>query len=366
MGRFGVHKVTACVVSCVTVPPFVPTPRRRFAARVAGATAVLVLAGVSTAAAAQPGATLRKQAHALDTSAHRALFDLYSIDARLQEARARLAALNVQAAQLRDEQVQLERRLVATRHTLAISQQHLGDNLSTLYKQHGVSTLAVVLGSESLDDAVTRLDDLAHVADESRAYVAASVDARARLETLRSELQQRRASLHHSLVDARRNATALAGARSARVAFVARLRRERTLALAGIRQVERQAARAARRSAELQTAAVATAPAPEPEAAAAAPVPVPTRAPAGPTLTVTTTGYSIGGHTATGMPVGWGVVAVDPTVIPLGTRLTIPGYGEAVAADTGGAIQGTTIDLWFPTLAQARAWGRRTVTVTLH
>ena len=84
------------------------------------------------------------------------------------------------------------------------------------------------------------------------------------------------------------------------------------------------------------------------------------------TLTVTATGYSLPGQTATGLPVGFGVVAVDPAVIPLGTRLTIPGYGEGVAADTGTAVQGTTIDLWFPTLADAMAWGRRTVTVTLH
>jgi 3D (Asp-Asp-Asp) domain-containing protein len=46
--------------------------------------------------------------------------------------------------------------------------------------------------------------------------------------------------------------------------------------------------------------------------------------------------------------------------------LTIPGYGDGVAADTGAGIQGTTIDLWFPTTAQAAAWGRRTVTISLH
>jgi 3D (Asp-Asp-Asp) domain-containing protein len=83
-------------------------------------------------------------------------------------------------------------------------------------------------------------------------------------------------------------------------------------------------------------------------------------------LTVVATGYSIHGHTATGAPTGWGVVAVDPNVIPLGTRLSIPGYGSGVAADTGSAVHGATIDLWFPTVAQARAWGRRTVTISLH
>ena len=81
---------------------------------------------------------------------------------------------------------------------------------------------------------------------------------------------------------------------------------------------------------------------------------------------MTATGYSLPGTTATGLPVGWGVVAVDPSVIPLGTHMTIPGYGEAVAADTGGAVVGATIDLWFPTTAQANAWGRRAVTIVLR
>jgi 3D (Asp-Asp-Asp) domain-containing protein len=84
------------------------------------------------------------------------------------------------------------------------------------------------------------------------------------------------------------------------------------------------------------------------------------------TIVVVSTGYSMPGSTATGLPVGYGIVAVDPTVIPLGTRLTIPGYGDAVAADTGGAIIGARIDLWFPTEEQALAWGWRTLTVTLH
>ncbi|HXK34371.1 MAG TPA: ubiquitin-like domain-containing protein [Dehalococcoidia bacterium] len=54
------------------------------------------------------------------------------------------------------------------------------------------------------------------------------------------------------------------------------------------------------------------------------------------------------GVTATGVVVTYGVVAVDPNVIPLGTRLFIPGYGYAVAADTGGAVKGNIIDLGFP------------------
>jgi 3D (Asp-Asp-Asp) domain-containing protein len=53
-------------------------------------------------------------------------------------------------------------------------------------------------------------------------------------------------------------------------------------------------------------------------------------------------------------------------VIPLGTRITIPGYGEGIAADTGGGVHGNLIDIWFPTMSDALAWGKRTVTISLH
>ncbi len=69
------------------------------------------------------------------------------------------------------------------------------------------------------------------------------------------------------------------------------------------------------------------------------------------------------GRTATGVPARYGVVAVDPSVIPLGTRLYIPGYGYGVAADTGGAIVGNRIDLCFDTGQQAIDYGRQPVTV---
>ena len=57
------------------------------------------------------------------------------------------------------------------------------------------------------------------------------------------------------------------------------------------------------------------------------------------------------------------VIAVDPRVIPLGTKVWVEGYGEAIAADTGGAIKGNKIDVYVPTNDQAYAWGRKSVTV---
>ena len=73
------------------------------------------------------------------------------------------------------------------------------------------------------------------------------------------------------------------------------------------------------------------------------------------------------GITAYGLQPGHGVVAVDPAFIPLGTKLYVPGYGSAVAGDTGGAIKGRRIDLGFNSYNQAMNFGRREITVyVLH
>ena len=75
------------------------------------------------------------------------------------------------------------------------------------------------------------------------------------------------------------------------------------------------------------------------------------------------------GYTATLTPVRWGVVAVDPSVIPYGTRMFIVDqdgsfvYGMATAEDCGGAIVGKELDLYMPTLSEAYDYGRRSVTV---
>ena len=69
------------------------------------------------------------------------------------------------------------------------------------------------------------------------------------------------------------------------------------------------------------------------------------------------------GLCANGMHAGYGVVAVDPRLIPLGSKLYIEGYGYALAGDTGGAIKGNRIDLGHTTFREASNVGRRRVTV---
>ncbi|MBC6316159.1 G5 and 3D domain-containing protein [Listeria grandensis] len=89
----------------------------------------------------------------------------------------------------------------------------------------------------------------------------------------------------------------------------------------------------------------------------------------GKTFTMESTAYSGGGTTATGINLTANpdlkVVAVDPSVIPLGSRVYVSGYGEAIAGDTGGAIKGNIVDVYFPNESQCYTWGRRQVTVTV-
>lgn len=82
------------------------------------------------------------------------------------------------------------------------------------------------------------------------------------------------------------------------------------------------------------------------------------------TLYLQATAYSGGGLTATGKavtynPNGISTIAVDPRVIPLGSLVEVSGYGLAVASDTGGAIKGNIIDVYFNSEAECTRWGRK-------
>jgi len=80
------------------------------------------------------------------------------------------------------------------------------------------------------------------------------------------------------------------------------------------------------------------------------------------------TAYSLRGRTASGKPVARGLIAADPRVLPIGTRVRVEAgawSGEYVVADTGGAVRGRRIDIWTPTSGEAMRFGRRAVKLTI-
>ncbi len=81
------------------------------------------------------------------------------------------------------------------------------------------------------------------------------------------------------------------------------------------------------------------------------------------TMTMSVTAYThTGNNTSTGSAPGYGTVAVNPSVIPYGTKLYIPGYGYGIASDTGG-FSPNTIDVFFDTYQECINWGRKTLTI---
>jgi len=297
----------------------------------------------------------RQQRTGVAARSQTALLSLYALDSRLLEARSELAGLRSRVDGLRLERERVQQEIEVVAGNLKASQRLLGDRLRALYEEGEPDAIAVLLGATSLDDAVTRLDELERSARQGAQAATDARDGRSKLQGLALELAARIRAVQALEAQTEQTAAALRSARARRVSYLAALSRQRRLNARQIRALDHRARQVV---AKAETVQAQTAP----TSSAGAPwVVVGAR-----TLTVTATGYSLPGRTSTGLPVGFGVIAVDPGVIPLGTRISIPGYGEGVAADTGSAVQGMTIDLWFPTLAQALAWGRRTVTITLH
>ncbi|MDQ2921498.1 MAG: 3D domain-containing protein [Acidobacteriota bacterium] len=90
--------------------------------------------------------------------------------------------------------------------------------------------------------------------------------------------------------------------------------------------------------------------------------------PLSPPTNYVATAYSLRGKTASGRMVSRGLIAADPRVLPLGSRVRLehPGYsGEYLVADTGGMIRGKHIDIWIPSSREAMRFGRRTVKLTV-
>lgn len=326
------------------------------------AATVLLLVGAAAAGADDPAFLrqdadrLRAENASLASRAQQALLDLYALESKLGRAEERVSTLERQAAALERRETAARRQLELARRDLAEAEERLAARLRALYIEGEVDPLAVLLGVQSLEQAISTLEGFDDVARQDTEILAQVRDTRAALRVALRELAERRAEVNALVAEARAAQAALVRARGERASYLAALRRQQALNSAQIDRLAGQAAAAESLSQELESGAGGGSNAPP----AAGPPPK-----SGQTLTVSATGYCLRGTTATGIPVAWGVIAVDPTVIPLGTRMFVPGYGEGVAADTGSAVKGLIIDLWFPTCAQAIQWGRRTVTITL-
>ena len=321
---------------------------------------------IPSAGLADPTERLHAKNEALAAKSRSAVLELYALEAQLERTRAELAATRRRAEAVAIRRAQVERRAEVARANVRAAQLALEERLRALYEQGESDPIEIVLGAASLSEVIAGIDGLRFAAARDRQLVAQTRLARRRLERETAALARETERLAGLAAAVAAEAASLERRRADRAAYLGSLSRERELNAAQIARLERAAVSARRRArqivpvAEVETDPVTI------EASAPAPTSLPAPVASGGTLVVSSTGYALPGRTATGISVGWGVAAVDPSVIPLGTRFTGPGYGEAVAADVGSAVRGAHVDLWFPTRAQALAWGRRTVTIVLH
>ena len=300
---------------------------------------------------------LRAENEAHATGSRSALASLTTIESRLAQANAELASFRARSQHIRAKRQAVGQELRITRGALRAAQRALAARLQTLYEEEPADVLALIIGAGSLDDALSAVETLDLAAEQDEDLLESARRASSRLARLRSNLRSKQRELDQ-----------LTAARAAAAASLADARAERLRTIASLRAASRtNSGEIAALGEQARTlTAVRTSP-PTPVVTPGAP-----SLPAGPasagvrSLTVLATGYALPGRTASGRMVGWGVVAVDPSVIPLGSRLAVPGYGVSVAADTGGAIKGARIDLWFPSVRQALVWGTRTVTVAVY
>ena len=335
-------------------------PSRPARVALAGLAVVISLLASGGAHADDPASqadALRANNTGLAAKSHQVLLRLYSLQSRLAQSAQRLEALEKRGAKLEEAQASAKSQLTIARESMTAAHSQLGKRLRQLYIEGDVDPLAVLLGAESLDDALAAFDGLNRLAEQDQDIIEELTKARAALRTAISRLAARRAELRATLDQAEAAHASLARAQAQQNAYLASLRRQQDLNRSQISKLSAQAAASEERSEDISAGGgggggAAPPPGPPPQS--------------GSKVTVSSTGYCLRGTTATGIPVGWGVIAVDPSFIPLGTRMFVPGYGEGVAADTGSAVTGAVIDLWFPTCAQALQWGWRTVTITLH
>jgi peptidoglycan DL-endopeptidase CwlO len=336
-------------------------PSRPARVALAGLAVVISLLASGGARADDPASqadALRANNTGLAAKSHQVLLRLYSLQSRLAQSAQRLEALEKRGAKLEEAQASAKSQLTIARESMTAAHSQLGERLRQLYIEGDVDPLAVLLGAESLDDALAAFDGLNRLAEQDQHIIEELTKARAALRTAITRLAARRAELRATLDQAQAAHASLARAQAQQNAYLDSLRRQQDLNRSQISKLSAQAAASEQRSEDISSGGGggggggAPPPGPPPQS--------------GSKVTVSSTGYCLRGTTATGIPVGWGVIAVDPSFIPLGTRMFVPGYGEGVAADTGSAVKGAVIDLWFPTCAQALQWGWRTVTITLH
>ncbi|WP_329604011.1 3D domain-containing protein [Clostridium hydrogenum] len=271
--------------------------------------------------------------------------------------------MNKLAAKMKDSQLQLK----ATENKLKDQQYLLQKRVRAMYMNDNSSYLQILLSSKNFSDFLSNVNTITSVMNYDNNIVSNVQTERKNLlnekESLNSENQKlmslkasNESILSNLSSDIKQEKTLLASANEKEKTLIAKQQAEAAAAAAA---KAKAAAIAAQKNSTVASSVAVTN-----VSILAGP------ASARKTISVVATAYSDNGYTSNGMqttrnPGGYSTIAVDPSVIPINSKVYVQGYGYAIAADTGSAIRGDRIDLYFPTNTECENWGARTVTVTI-
>jgi 3D (Asp-Asp-Asp) domain-containing protein len=288
-----------------------------------------------------------------------ALLRLFATDAALARAQQDEQGARSRLASVRGELAAQRVLLAAARANESASQRALALRLNEIYRARPLDAFAILLESRSWSDVSAGLDLLDRLSRSDSALVRSARAWQAALRGRARTLKRAEGRVEAVQGALQARVAVLQDADRAQRALLAQLRRERVHAVTALAVTARRDVQRARRVVRPQPHGGGRTSTPLP------PVAKPPSLSPDTALSVSATAYSLPGHTASGLPVGPGICATDPRVIPLGTRFDVPGYGPCVAADTGSAVIGARIDLWMPE-ERASVYGTQTITITFR
>ncbi|WP_159443315.1 3D domain-containing protein [Pilibacter termitis] len=266
--------------------------------------------------------------------------------------------------------------ITKTEKSIAVRKEAVAEQMKQLQLNNQQNTfLEILLSSENLSDVINRSIAMNTIRNAQSEKITSLAEAKEKLVTLKEKVAKTAKELAENTEQMKKEASEMEQQVASLKAEVAKKQQVmQTLAQAQKTEETKIAEANARQERELAISQKQESIASDSGTESNAPA---TNQPSvstgnGREMNVQATGYScqeagLSWHTATGIDLRQNpnVIAVDPSVIPLGTLVEVPGYGVAVAGDTGGAIVGNIIDLHFPTVQQALNWGRRNVTIKI-
>lgn len=304
----------------------------------------------------------------------------------IDEVIASISNLEDNIKETESEITRTERAIEAQKEVVRERTYHVREQLKTMQTSEiGRNAIYTILQSKDLGDMVNRAMSMYMLTDASAQVLAEAQEDAKRLETLHEELVASRGELADQKTKTAEQKKVLdqhivriqESLNKQRKELNSISEREEKL-VAEVEEKKRQEdAEAEKRAAEqvvtTASSSVSSAPAQTPAASAPAPAQAPAASqPASGWMSFQSTGYStqqagLSSYTATGINLLQNprVIAVDPSIIPLGSIVEVEGMGTYIAGDTGGAIHGYIIDIHFPSVGEAMGWGRRQVNIRI-